>query len=111
MAEDKRANPYPYPTAQEVEAAPGSREKKAARNIAVRHMAGIPIRAFLLGQNDDSPMMRGIVDLTTGVYELLDLVNSTPRPVGEDGGSALDTAARRVHDMLEHHGCPKAKEN
>lgn len=102
MAEDKRANPYPYPTAQEVEAAPGSREKKAARNIAVRHMAGIPIRAFLLGQNDDSPMMRGIVDLTTAVYELLDQID-TP-------GATL-SSVDRIREMLEHHGCPRAKED
>lgn len=102
MAEDKRANPYPYPTAEEVEAAPGTREQKAARNIAGRHFDGIPIRPLLMGDNDHSPMMRGIVDLTTLCYKLLDQYNAS-------GGK--DENFDELRKMLEHHGRPNAEEN
>lgn len=103
MAEDKRANPYPYPVASEVEAAPGTREQKAARNIMVRHIEGIPKRGFLLGQSDNSPIMRGVHDLTTVVYEMTDAIRR---------GAEHDVLAQHadvVEAMMEHHGCPDAE--
>lgn len=102
MAEDKRANPYPYPTAEEFHAAPGTREQKAARCIAARKFGGIPTRAFLLGDNDHSPLMLGLVDLTTLCYRILDEFaeenNGHPRLL-------------ELCSMLEDHGCPDSHDN
>lgn len=97
MAEDKRANPSPVTTAEEVRAAPGSREEKAARNIAVRRFGGIPRRAFLLGNNDHSPVVKGIVDLAGACYAVLDAF-------AEESNAHPTLLALR--DMLEDHGCP-----
>lgn len=97
MAEDKRANPYPHLTAAEFHAAPGTREQKAARCIAARKFGGIPTRGFLVGSNDHSPVMQGIVDLTTLCYQILD-------DFGED--SNAHPKLLELRDMLEDHGCP-----
>lgn len=102
MTEDKRANPYPYPTAEEFHAAPGTREQKAARCIAARKFGGIPSRAFLLGENDHSPLMLGLLDLTTLCYRLLDEHAEDP--------DASDTFVE-LRDMLEDHGCPDSHDN
>lgn len=107
------ATPFRDVTASEVEAAPGSREQKAARCIAARKFGGIPTRTFLLGDNDHSPMMKGIVDLTTEVYKLADLIQNAGEginasggpPTAEQWGTILDQNAEIVA-MLEDHGCP-----
>lgn len=96
MAEDKRANPFPFPTAAEVEAVGGERHLKAARNIAVRGFNGIPKRGFLLGSSDHSPVMRGIVQLTSLCYEILD-------EFAEE--SNTHPKLLELRDMLEDHGC------
>lgn len=96
MAEDKRANPYPYPTAEEFEMAPGTREQKAARCIAARKFGGIPTRAFLLGDNDHSPLMQGLTEFTAAVYKLLDRI--------EDSGGKVEEADL-IREMMETHGC------
>ena len=93
MAEDKRANPFPFPTAAEVEAAGGSRAQKAARVVAVNKFDGIPRRAFLLGGNDHSPVMKSLVSFTEAVYELLDRIEPCDH-------------ANAVRAMMEDHGCP-----
>lgn len=98
MAEDKRANPYPYPTAEDVAAAPGGREIKAARNIVTRKVRGIPQRGFLLGEYDHAAVVQGVLDLTTEVYLLLDSL------VGE-----VNPQAEVVRKMLEDHGCPTSQ--
>lgn len=98
MAEDKRANPFPFPTAAEVEAAGGSRAQKAARVVAVNKFDGIPRRAFLLGGNDHSPVMKSLVSFTEVVYELLDRI--------EPGDEHLADFALSVLVMMEDHGCP-----
>lgn len=73
MPDEKRDNPFPHPTLDEILAAPGSREEKSARYVATRHfVGGIPSRAFLLGENDHSSMMQGIRDLVTATFALLD---------------------------------------
>lgn len=99
MAEDKRANPFPYLTAEEFEASEGTREQKAARCIAARKFGGIPTRAFLLGDNDHSPMMKGILDFVTEVYVLLDSLEGEINP-------QIET----VRKMMEDHGCPTSRE-
>lgn len=98
---DRRANPYPFPTAAEALAAPGTREEKAARNVISRHVHGIPKRAFILGEADHAPVMHGIRDLVTAVYALLD-------DLAEDSNS--HPAAFPIIEILEHHGCPEALE-
>lgn len=109
MAEDKRANPYPMTTAAEVAAAPGSREQKAARNIAVRRFGGIPRRAFLLGDNDHSPMVRGIADFTAAAYKLVDAVdaaNLSGQPMTTEEWNRIIDANADLFSMMEDHGCP-----
>jgi len=101
-------NPYPHPTAEEVAAAPGSREQKAARNIASRAFDGIPRRAFLLGDADHSPVVKGIVDLTTEVYKLVDSLNIDW--CGERGPKGMISEDTRIKiteivTMLEDHRC------
>lgn len=90
------SNPYPFPSAAEVDAAPGDRVAKAARNIAVRGFDGIPSRAFLLGQNDHSPVMRGIRDLVAQCYRALD-------EVAEDSNALPEH--HKLLDMLHENGC------
>lgn len=102
----ERHNPFPFPIASEVEAAPGTREEKAARNIIVRRITGIPRRGYLLGDCDSAPVLKGIVDLTTACYALLDALsdirdmNDIPQIEQEDA----------LREMLEHHGCPETRD-
>lgn len=105
MPEEKHPNPYPTTTAEEFIAAPGTREEKAARCIAARKFEGIPTRAFLLGDNDHSPVMQGIRDLTGAVYELLDSLE------GEYAGGDVATCASRVRSTMEDHRCPTSAES
>lgn len=99
----ERDSQFPFPTAADVAATPGTREQKAARNIAVRHIQGIPRRAFLLGDADHASMMKGIVDLADGVYRLLDLIEE------QDEVDLMSSKTRHamdvLHKMLEDHGC------
>lgn len=111
MAEDKRANPYPYPTAAEVAAVPGDRAVKASRNIAVNQFGGIPRRAFLLGGNDHSPVMKGLIAFVGKVYDLVDTIDAangaSEVPSVEEWLQIIDANAALV-EMMEHHGCPDA---
>ena len=102
MAEDKRANPFQFPTAEEVAAAPGGREIKAARNIITRKIDGIPKRAFLLGDNDTSAVLRGTKEFVALVYQLVDAVRDVAEP------DDLNHLACCVRDMMEDHRCPPA---
>lgn len=116
MAEDKRANPFPYLTAEEFAASEGTREQKGARCIAARRFGGIPTRAFLLGDNDHSPMMKGVLEFTAAVYKLADLIENAGEgihasggpPTTEQWGNILDQNAEIVA-MLEDHGCSEGK--
>lgn len=109
MPEEKIPNTYPMATAAEFYAAPGGREQKAARCIAARRFAGIPTRGFLLGGNDHSPVMQGILDFTTEVYTLLDCLETFG--VSEEGAETTETAARRVREIMEDHRCPTSPES
>lgn len=100
----ERHNPFPFPIASEVEAAPGTREIKAARNIMVRHIPGVPRRDFLLGQNDHAPILQSVHELTSAAYTLLDAVDWNS--VSEDAR----TAAFTMKQIMEHHGCPESRE-
>lgn len=116
MAEDKRANPFPYLTAAEFEASEGTREEKGARCIAARCFGGIPTRAFLLGDNDHSPMMKGVRQFVGEVYKLVDLIQNAGEginasggpPTAEQWGAILDQNAEIVA-MLEDHGCARGE--
>lgn len=103
------AVPFRDATASEVEAAPGSREQKAARYVAARRFGGIPVKAFLLGENDHSPMMKGIVDLTTEVYKLADMIGEAG-DMPEVTWTEITAQRDRVVAMLEDHGCPTSEE-
>lgn len=92
------AVPFRDATASEVEAAPGSREQKAARYIAARRFGGIPTKAFLLGDNDHSPMMKGVVDLTTLCWKLIDEWEAKDR-------ESFQARIAELKAMLEDHGC------
>lgn len=104
MPQERDSN-YPYPTAEDAAASLGGREAKAARNIVARHVTGIPRRAYLMGESDHAPVVRGVADLTAAVYALLDIAHEH---VGEAGGGDLDTAIQRVQTMMEDHRCPPA---
>lgn len=104
MAEDKRANPFPYLTAAEFEASEGTREQKGARCIAARCFGGIPTRAFLLGDNDHSPMMKGVLEFTAAVYKLVDLIDEAGDMPESKWSEIIDQNAEVVA-MLEDHGC------
>lgn len=102
MAEDKLQNPYPYPTAAEVETFEGTREQKAARNIVSRHITGIPKRGYLKGDCDHAPVLKGVVDLTSACYALLDEIGK------DDMHDAIEKAADRLHLLMEDHRCPES---
>jgi hypothetical protein len=100
----ERHNPVPFPIASEVEAAPGTREIKAARNIMVRNVRGVPSRDFLLGNNDHAPILRAVSELTGAAYELIDAVDWNA--VSEEAQSA----AFKLRQIMEHHGCPETRD-
>lgn len=108
MAEDKRANPYPYPTAEDVRNAPGDRTIKAARNIISRRIDGIPKRAYVTGENDHAIILQGIHDLTTVCYKLIDAIDNTAPLHGDSPlpDAVIDANAELVA-MLEDHRCPE----
>ena len=94
----ERHNPYPRPSVNEIHGAPGERAEKAARFIATREFHGIPQRAFILGDNDHSPVMRSLRTFTPEVYRLLELVEGLSLPPDEE-------CMRQVHvvrDMLDN---------
>lgn len=89
----EKTNPYPYPTPADIAAAPGGREIKAARNILARRISGIPVRPYLMGQQDSAPVVQGVLDLTTICYRLLDATDPLT------GGSVAEKAA--LDDLRE----------
>lgn len=107
MPEEKIPNPYPTATAGEFDAAPGTREQKAARCIAARRFAGIPTRGFLLGGNDHSPVMQGLLDFTTEVYALIDEIAASDLPFDEAQSGKLVTQADKVLAMMQDHKCDR----
>ena len=100
----ERDHNYPFPTAEDVEAAPGSRAIKAARNIMVRHIRGIPRRAFLTGENDTAPILMGVTDLTLKVYTLIDELDQDDVKLSPGAREALNS----LDELLDDHGCPAA---
>lgn len=100
MAQE-RSNQYPYPRASDALNAPGDRAVKAARNVVSRYVAGIPKRAYILGENDGAPVVLGVADLCYAAYTLLDLLDPVFAEGTEESG-ALDA----VRAVLESHGCP-----
>ena len=106
----ERDNPYPFPTAEEVEAAPGTREEKSARFVITRHIKGVPQRGYLLGDCDHAPIYRGVRDLTTAIWALIDKLDPeddapNPRFTQEELG-----LIEEVRVILTDHGCATAAE-
>lgn len=101
------AKPFRDAVASEVEAAPGTREQKSARYVAARRFGGIPVKAFLLGDNDHSPMMQGIVDLTTVCWAVIDAVHAEQNMSSEEFARSQATmdAVDRMEAILCDHGC------
>lgn len=98
----ERHHDYPFPTAADVEAATGGREIKAARNIMVRNIPGLIRRPYLMGDSDHAPILRGVADLTTACYALLDDLE-----LSANGGALTEgSPAAKLKAMLEDHGCP-----
>lgn len=94
----ERHNPYPHPSEDEIRQAPGEPAEKAARFIVTRDFHGISQRAFLLGENDHSPVMRSLRTFTPEVYRLIELVEGLSL-------SPDDECMRQVHvvrDMLDN---------
>lgn len=98
--DSKRANPFPHPTATDVERAPGDRETKAARNIISRNITGIPKRGYMLGENDSAPILQGIKELTRVCYMLLDEIADS------ECNGRLGDLPQELLDLLEDHRCP-----
>jgi hypothetical protein len=106
MAEDKRSNPYPHPTAADAELAPGTREDKAARNIVSRLVTGIPKRAYITGDSDHAPVVKGVKEFTTAVYEMLDAIDGN-----SDDADLCHKRIEVVREMMEDHRCPISPES
>lgn len=70
----ERDSQFHHLTRAEVDEMPGDRQTKAARNLMVRNITGIPRKAFLTGDNDHAPILRGLVDVTAAAYDLLDAI-------------------------------------
>lgn len=107
----ERENQFPFPTAEDVAESPGTREQKAARNVIVRYVTGIPRRGYLLGESDHAPIYRGVADLTAACYALVDAINTVD--TGHVRHPMLDEivqAKESLVEVLEHHGCPTAAE-
>lgn len=95
--DSRQSDPYPYPTAAEVAAAPGDDVIKAARNIVARKIDGIPRRAFLLGQNDHSPVMQSVAEFVGLVDQLLLSI-----PEADYNGSVKEYGDKLGAMMLDH---------
>lgn len=104
----ERHHPYPFPTAEDVDAAPGDRETKAARNIMVRHIEGLVRRPFLLGESDHSPIFKGVKDLTDLCFALLDEWDREKQGLDESIPDSMADVMENIRDTLNHHGCPPA---
>lgn len=94
MNDTRWNNPYPETRPEEIQ---GTREEIAARRVVVRHIDGIPQRGYLIGDNDQAPIVRGVRDLVTAAYELLD-------ELAPD--SNMYPAAFKLRAILEPAPCP-----
>ncbi len=94
---NSRSDPYPYPTAAEVDAAPGDAVIKAARNIVTRKIDGIPRRAFLLGQNDHAPIVQSVAEFVGLVDQLLLAI-----PEADYNGSIREYGDKLAAMMLDN---------
>ncbi len=101
----ERESQFPMVTAAEVEAAPGDPATKAARNIMVRNIPGIPRRAYLIGSNDHAPIVQGLVVFTGAVIALLDLLDREPDAPNPRFTQEEQNALGAVRLILEDHGC------
>lgn len=96
---NSRNDPYPYPTAAEVDQAPGDYFDKATRNIVASKIDGIPRRAFLMGDNDKSSIMQAVREFVVAV----DGIISSIAPADLSG--SLREAVAKVEGMMLDHKC------
>lgn len=91
----ERENQFPHVTKAEWEAIKAEHDpaQTAARAVVARHVTGVPRRAFLTGDNDHSVVMRGVLDLTAAV---LDVLNHHPE------SPAYVQCVERVRDIMEN---------
>ena len=97
--DSRQSDPYPYPTAAEVDQAPGDYFDKAARNIVASKIEGIPRRAFLLGNNDKSVVMKGVREFIVAVDEIISAIAPA------DLSGSLKEAVAKVEGMMLDHKC------
>ena len=108
--DSRRSDPYPHPTAAEIAAAPGDAIIRAARNIIVRNVQGIPRRGYLLGHNDKAPVVQAVAEFVSAVDKLLMAIpsadyNGTVKEAGDllvtmmnDDGSAKQPSPPASND-------------
>lgn len=101
----ERDSQYPMPTAAEVETMPGDPATKAARNIMVRHIPGIPRGPYLRGQNDHAPILQGVRDLTSAVITALDMIDREPDAPNPRFTQEEQNALGAIRLILDDHGC------
>ena len=68
----ERNNPYPFLSPEEIAAIPGTREQKAARFVAARHILGLFRNPYLKGECYHASILRGIADLSAAAFRMLD---------------------------------------
>lgn len=100
----ERQSQYPFPTATEALSAPGDREDRAARNVVSRLIDGIPKRAYIIGEADHAPVVRGVKELVTACYKVLDTLD------GRFEDSSESDALDEMRTILEDHRCPPEPE-
>lgn len=101
----ERNSVYPHVTPEQWEAikAETSPAVIAARSIAVTKFGGsIPARAFLTGENDHSPLMRGLIQYTTAVHTLMAAMEEMyAQPDASPMPAAWEDHAGAVYEMME----------
>lgn len=108
MPEEKN-NPHPTVTREEWEGlrAQTPREVAAARRIVSREIRGLYERAYLTGQSDHAPVLRGVQGFASRAYSLSDAIdaagglNSDQPPTAEEWSRIVDANAEVVAAM-EH---------
>lgn len=99
----ERNSVYPHVTPEQWEAikAETSPAVIAARSVAVTKFGGsIPARAFLTGENDHSPLMRGLIEYTSAVHALMAAMEANYSP-DNPMPAAWEDNAGAVYEMME----------
>ena len=100
MPQEREAQ-YPHVTPEEWREirAKTPRALAAARVLMCRNIHGIPRRPYLIGDNDHSPILKGLVEFCEMAYRLVDAVDNSPQAHLRD--SVIDANADLVQMMEE----------